>query len=559
MVCVGFGIVRGQKLKIGDIKGMEIHILRAKKSRSNPDIDADKTPNNYAIIEIGEGELNDRVARRIEELPGQRTKKGKIRKIQANAVRMYDFIVTGTHEDIVTMSEDEQKKYFDDVVNFFKRKFGEKNVMYAVVHNDERTPHLHLGLVPEFKGKLAAYQLFTPQSMRNLQNEFWEQVSRHYGLERGELVDEDEDKPKRKHKTAVELKSETLAEVSQKKEELLKVIGEVADAERVRQSVLTKKQQTEQDLISLNSSLSVTKENLARVKDDVADAERQRQNQKEELQRLKAEQKQADKLLEETIDLYRRGKTRIEVMTETETKLKKDVAQLRTTKDFLEEKNNEMLSWQRQILADNKKYEAELDEKYEKVKKAEQIINEAENAKLDLRLLQTQITSARAEFEELEENKEQSIQIISQIAEPILEVSSAIDTRSQNKVWSAIQNLVKAFKSIAEHIPFFRLMQDNQQLIINQNFGKAYQNLIEAEPELSPMESGVKLLRSVIRMHGTNNQIITDAIRAVANVERANPEFEIRLLEKIHNTSEYQFQQTINGLRNAKNKDGWRN
>ena len=236
---MGYGILRGQKCKLGDIKGMEIHILRVRKSRSNPDIDTDKTSNNYAIIEIGEGELNNRVARRIEELLGQRTKTGKIRKIQDNAVRMYDFIATGTHEDIMAMAEDERKKYFNDIVDFFKCKFGEKNIMYAVVHNDERTPHLHLGLVPEYKGKLAAYQLFTPQSMRDLQDEFYEQISSRYGLERGELVaNESEDKPKRKHKTAVELRSETLAEVNREKVNLTRLRSDVADVESQREKVL---------------------------------------------------------------------------------------------------------------------------------------------------------------------------------------------------------------------------------------------------------------------------------------------------------------------------------
>lgn len=232
---MGYGILRGQKIKLDGIKGMEIHILRERKSRSNPDIDTNKSKDNYAIITL-EDKLNAKVARRTEELPGQRTKTGKLRKIQNNAVRMYDFIITGTHEDITQI---DYKNYFLEAVEFMKRKFGEKNVMYAQVHLDERTPHLHLGLVPEYKGKLAAYQLFTPESMRKLQDEFYEQVSKQYGLERGELVDdESEDKPKRKHKTAVELKSETLAEVNREKENLARVKSDVADAECRRVEML---------------------------------------------------------------------------------------------------------------------------------------------------------------------------------------------------------------------------------------------------------------------------------------------------------------------------------
>lgn len=241
---MGYGILRGQKCKIGDIKGMEIHILRARKSRSNPDIDHEKTKDNYAIIAL-EDKLNAKVARRTEELPGQKTKSGKLRKIQNNAVRMYDFIITGTHEDIMQI---DYKKYFMEAVEFMKRKFGEKNVMYAVVHLDERTPHLHLGLVPEYEGKLAAYKLFTPESMRKLQDEFFVEVSSRYGLERGEVFEENEKKEKRKHKTAVELKSETLAEVRRQQENLVRVRSEVADAVRILEEVREKTEKEKKEM-----------------------------------------------------------------------------------------------------------------------------------------------------------------------------------------------------------------------------------------------------------------------------------------------------------------------
>ena len=206
---MGFGILRGQKCKLGDLKGMSIHIEREKKSRSNLDIDREKTKDNYEIIKMEN--LNQKVKNRIAELPGQRTKTGKIRRIQNNAVMMYDFIITGTHEDIMAMSAEQQKKYFEAAVDFIAERYGRENIMYAVVHVDERTPHLHLGLIPVFEGKLAAYKLFTPDSMRKLQDDFYDNVSSFFGLDRGEIGS------KQKHKTAVELKSETLAEVNQLK------------------------------------------------------------------------------------------------------------------------------------------------------------------------------------------------------------------------------------------------------------------------------------------------------------------------------------------------------
>ena len=265
---------------------MEIHILRARKSHSNPDINTDKSKDNYAIIAL-EDKLNAKVARRTEELPGQKTKKGKLRKIQNNAVRMYDFIITGTHEDIIQI---DYKNYFLEAVEFMKRKFGEKNVMYAQVHLDERTPHLHLGLVPEYKGKLAAYQLFTPQSMRDLQDEFWEQVSRRYGLERGGDFAETEDiskididklfdnfnldentpvfeeVPKRKHKTAVELKSETLAEVNREKENLERLRRDENARKQRLQDLENKEKQAKIQLEIITTKTNAERERAEKAK-----------------------------------------------------------------------------------------------------------------------------------------------------------------------------------------------------------------------------------------------------------------------------------------------------
>lgn len=228
---MGFGIIRGQKFKIGGLKGMEIHILRSRPSKSNPDIDLSKTKDNYTIIGSPEN-LNEKVAKRVAELPGQKTKTGKIRKLQNNAVMLYDFIITASHEDMEKWDKEVVEQYFKDSVDFIKKHYGEQNIMYAQVHLDERTPHLHLGLVPEYKGKLAAYKLFVPDSMRKLQDDFYAEVSSRYGLERGEV------ESKTRHKSTVDLKIATIEEVKREKENLAKVKAEIADAELRRVEML---------------------------------------------------------------------------------------------------------------------------------------------------------------------------------------------------------------------------------------------------------------------------------------------------------------------------------
>lgn len=258
---MGYGILRGQKIKLGGVKGMAIHVEREKRSRSNPDINYENTQNNYAIIEMGD--LNKKVANRVAELPGQKTKTGKVRKIQDNAVMMYDFIITGTHEDIMAMSVEQRKKYFEDAVDFIAELYGRENIMYAVVHNDERTPHLHLGLVPEYKGKLAAYKLFTPASMRDLQDLFYCRVSSKYDLERGRMTGRlTEGDNSRKHKTAVELKSETYAEVNQIKQELVRVRKAYQECKKDLANVKSETDKERKELENIRNRIFLEQENL---------------------------------------------------------------------------------------------------------------------------------------------------------------------------------------------------------------------------------------------------------------------------------------------------------
>ena len=42
----------------------------------------------------------------------------------------------------------EQYNFFSDCYKFFEERYGEKNIIAAVVHKDESTPHMHLNLMP---------------------------------------------------------------------------------------------------------------------------------------------------------------------------------------------------------------------------------------------------------------------------------------------------------------------------------------------------------------------------------------------------------------------------
>ncbi|MBL2533702.1 plasmid recombination protein, partial [Klebsiella pneumoniae] len=77
-----------------------------------------------------------------------------------------------------SLSQAEQRRFFEESVCFLKARYGEENFVYASVHVDEKTPHMHVGMVPvNEKQKLSAYSFFKNKSeLHDLQDEIYEHV-----------------------------------------------------------------------------------------------------------------------------------------------------------------------------------------------------------------------------------------------------------------------------------------------------------------------------------------------------------------------------------------------
>jgi hypothetical protein len=46
------------------------------------------------------------------------------------------------------LSEGRIDEWCKDNLDYFRKGFGEKNIVSAVLHLDEKTPHIHIALVP---------------------------------------------------------------------------------------------------------------------------------------------------------------------------------------------------------------------------------------------------------------------------------------------------------------------------------------------------------------------------------------------------------------------------
>lgn len=130
-------------------------------------------------------------------------------KARSNSVLALDTIYTASPAFFQGKTNQQNDDFFKDCLQFHQEHFG--HIISAVIHYDETTPHLHVISVPLTKdGRLSARDVIGNKAkMTKTQDQFFEQVGRGYGLERGIHMDGQE---KKQHISAQE---HTLREIKQ--------------------------------------------------------------------------------------------------------------------------------------------------------------------------------------------------------------------------------------------------------------------------------------------------------------------------------------------------------
>jgi len=166
--------------------GLEREYKREMPKEKQPNVDPSKTPLNRYIspgpklqTEDRPGTLHERIQERIREAQGDKT-------VRKDAVVDMEFILSGSHETFETMSDREIECWALDSYEFMADTFCEENIVEAVLHLDEKTPHIHMHVVPIVKNpdgsqKLCAKDLTKREQLRQLHTEYAKRVS-SYGF-----------------------------------------------------------------------------------------------------------------------------------------------------------------------------------------------------------------------------------------------------------------------------------------------------------------------------------------------------------------------------------------
>lgn len=139
-----YPILRLEKRKGQHAAAMEKHHERAKeKYGSNPDIDKERSKWNYHLIRPSyqyRKEIESRIA----------AANCRVRK---DSVKFIDILIGATPDFINGLSDEERREYFSRALKFMEDEVGKENIFTAVVHLDERTPHMHICFTPITRDK----------------------------------------------------------------------------------------------------------------------------------------------------------------------------------------------------------------------------------------------------------------------------------------------------------------------------------------------------------------------------------------------------------------------
>ena len=179
-----YAILRFAKYKGPEIGHIESHNERTKeKYASNPDIDTSRSHLNFHLVSP-ERKYRAEAEKQIAEA-GCRTRSDSVRVVEA--------LVTASPEFFKGKKKSEVKAYFTVALDFIQKHRSKDTIISAVVHMDEKTPHMHLCFVPLTEDKrLSAKEIVgNKKKLTWWQDEFWKHmVGKYPDLERGESASE---------------------------------------------------------------------------------------------------------------------------------------------------------------------------------------------------------------------------------------------------------------------------------------------------------------------------------------------------------------------------------
>lgn len=229
----GFSMANLQKYTKSATGHLTKHFERAKDINGdyikfgNQDIDTEKSDLNYNLAP--EHNQIDFIRQRCSEVQCLNRKDVNV---------MCSWVVTAPKN----LDQAEEKAFFKHTYDFLANRYGEKNVISAYVHLDEKSPHMHFAFVPvaldKNKGieKVSAKEVITRNDLQSFHTDLEKHLERTLGHE----VDILNEATKEGNKSIDELKKGTaIKEVAEIKQKVSKIVSKAQEeAKAIKDSII---------------------------------------------------------------------------------------------------------------------------------------------------------------------------------------------------------------------------------------------------------------------------------------------------------------------------------
>lgn len=146
-------------------------------------VDLSRSHLNYTLVG-GEDykSIAQSVDKRIRDIMGSKIKA----QTKANMRPLGTWVIT-LPQELKGLPEEEQRRFFEVCTDFVKNRYGEDNVAYAIVHNDETTPHIHIGVIPACvsrktgKMTVSAASMFTKEDLKTYHDDLDAVIAQEFG------------------------------------------------------------------------------------------------------------------------------------------------------------------------------------------------------------------------------------------------------------------------------------------------------------------------------------------------------------------------------------------
>lgn len=167
-----YAIMRSKKLKhMGNVAASLKHAYREIETLN---ADAEKTPENEQLIS---GSVDEAMGKLRENLPEKRRK---------DAVLAVEYVMTASPEWWQTADKEAKSAFVKQSMDWLKAKYGKANVVAAVVHNDEKSPHVSAFVTPVTRdGRLSAKEYIGNRAKMKADQTAYAAAVADLGLERG--------------------------------------------------------------------------------------------------------------------------------------------------------------------------------------------------------------------------------------------------------------------------------------------------------------------------------------------------------------------------------------